>query len=62
MVTHCQTAVQSPSAERQKSRGVNSFEGKKRGGQLLIKNLITIETCRMCVFSLYIVEYITLIT
>ena len=32
MATHCQTAVQSGSGERQNIGVVDSFEGKKEGG------------------------------
>ena len=38
MATHCQTAARSGSGERQNIGAVNSFEGKKGGGQLQTKN------------------------
>ena len=33
MVTHCQTAARSRSGEHQNVGAVNSFEGKKGGGE-----------------------------
>ena len=60
MATHCQTAVRSRSGERQNLGTVNSFEGKQNGwagvGQLQTKNLTWVVTCKMCLFSIYIVK------
>ena len=38
MATHCQTAARSGSGECQNIGAVNSFEGKKGGGQLQLRN------------------------
>ena len=43
-------------------RAVNSFKGKRKGGacsQFQTKNLIRVLTCKMCLFSLYFVIFIT---
>ena len=62
MATHCQTAVLSGSSESQNIGAVNSFEGNKGGGQLQTKHLIRVVACTMCLFSLYIVNYMMFIT
>ena len=45
MATHCQTAAQRESCERQNIGAVNSFGGKKGGSQLQTKNQIGVVTC-----------------
>ena len=58
MGTHCQTAAQSGSSERQSSGAVNSFWGEKKGGgggQLQTKNIIGALAYILCLYSLYFV-------
>ena len=62
MATYCQTAVRNGNRERQNIRAVNSFVGIKGGGQLQTKNQIEVVTCKMCLFSLYFVNYMIFIT
>ena len=57
MATHCQTATLSGGGECQNLGAVNSFEGKKGGGQLQSETLIRVVTCKMHLFSLYFVKY-----
>ena len=57
MATHCQTAERSGSGKCQNIGAVNTFQGKKGGGQLQTKNRIRIITCKMCLFVLYFVNY-----
>ena len=55
MATHCHG-----SGECQNIGVVSSFEGKKGGVQLETKNQIGVVTCKMCLFSLYFVKYISI--
>ena len=48
--THCQTAARSGSSECQNIGAVNSFEGKKGGGNLQTKHLMRVVICKMCLF------------
>ena len=61
MASHCQTAAQSGSGECQNIGAVNTFQGKKGGGQLQTKNQIRVVTCKMCLFVLYFVNYMIFI-
>ena len=61
MATNCQTAMQSGGGESQNLGAVNSFKGKKGGGQLQTENLIRVVTCKFCFFSLYFVKYMVFI-
>ena len=58
---HCQTAAQSGSGEGQNIGAVNSFEGKKEGGQLQTEHLVMVAFWKMCLFPLYFVKYMMLI-
>ena len=59
--THCQTAAQSRSGEGQNIGAVNSFEGKKEGGQLQTEHLVRVAFWKMCLFPLYFEKYTMLI-
>ena len=62
MATHCQMATRSRSGEHQNIGVVNPFEGKKGGRSNSTKHLIWVVICKMCLFSLYFVKYMMLIT
>ena len=62
MATHCQTAKQSGSGERQNIVAIDSFEGKKGGGLLQTKNQIGVVTSKVCLFSLYFMKYMIIIS
>ena len=55
--THCQTDTRSGSGERQNLGAVNSFWGKKGGGQLQTKNIIGSLAYNLCLYSLYFIRY-----
>ena len=61
MATQCQTALRSGSGEDQNIGVVNSLEGKKGGSQLQNKNLIWVVSYKMCLLSLYFVNYMIFI-
>ena len=57
MATQCQTDTRSGGGELQNLGAVNSFEGKKGGGQLQTESPIRVVTCKMHLLSLYYTQY-----
>ena len=54
---YCQTDARSRSGEREDLGAVNSFWGKKGGGQLQTKNIIGSLAYNLCLYSLYFIRY-----